>query len=198
MDAEKKENLQRFLRRETHALHMRMHEHSFLLPLQDNTVSFAEYINILRGFYAFYAKWENHFSRSYLTFENELMPLSLLRRDFDILNINVPPAHPEVTEPTDSFSSYVGYLYVKQGSTLGGQIIGGHIRKHLHLTPQKELFYFDGYGKDTGKNWRDFRFFLQQWENDVDWSVASHMARNIFKDMDRTFTKLDKMKGQAA
>ncbi len=60
---------------------------------------------------------------------------------------------PELRTLADGF----GCLYVMEGSTLGGQLIGRHTREHLGMTPECGGRFFHGYGERTGEQWQDFR-----------------------------------------
>jgi heme oxygenase len=50
----------------------------------------------------------------------------------------------------------LGYMYVVEGSTLGGRIILKHIKTALGFDEQKGARFFAGYGNETGKRWNEF------------------------------------------
>lgn len=56
----------------------------------------------------------------------------------------------------DTESKLWGYLYVKQGSTLGGQFISKQLKNHLNIDADQNRF-FNGYGAQTGMQWRQFK-----------------------------------------
>ncbi|BAU93052.1 heme oxygenase [Methylorubrum populi] len=61
------------------------------------------------------------------------------------------PAAPRLDGP----GAALGALYVLEGSTLGGAVIGRHVaRLHGEGVP---LAYYAGRGRDTGPLWRSFR-----------------------------------------
>ncbi|MFP2958601.1 biliverdin-producing heme oxygenase [Myxococcus sp. 1LA] len=50
----------------------------------------------------------------------------------------------------------LGCLYVLEGSTLGGQLILRHLRRHFDGTPLGTFSFFRAYGDDVGPQWRAF------------------------------------------
>jgi len=55
----------------------------------------------------------------------------------------------------------LGCLYVIEGATLGGQIITRHLHANLGLTPLSGSAFFDGYGAQTGRQWKNFCAMLR-------------------------------------
>ena len=47
-------------------------------------------------------------------------------------------------------------LYVFEGATLGGQIIGRHLRDGLRIDRGNGAAFFGGYGDETGAMWMRF------------------------------------------
>lgn len=178
---------------------MRLHEHTLLKPLQ-GAITKDQYIQILEAFYNFYKAWEPIFAPFSGRFEEEINPLALLERDFEVFK-HTPRKHSADifldingggTEIGDiDLSAYVGYLYVKQGSTLGGQVISKHLKKELGLKKDETIFYFNGYGERTGDVWRSFTIFLEQSEkSDVDCKKALSYARKAFISMEEGFSEI--------
>lgn len=54
----------------------------------------------------------------------------------------------------------LGSMYVMEGSTLGGQLIGRALGEADWL-PEGGLAYFNPYGKRTGEMWREYRSFAE-------------------------------------
>lgn len=50
----------------------------------------------------------------------------------------------------------LGYLYVMEGATLGGQVITKMLRAQLQITLDNGGCYFHGYGRETKKMWDVF------------------------------------------
>lgn len=60
----------------------------------------------------------------------------------------------------------LGILYVLEGSTLGGRVIYKNINTALGLDADSGLFYFAGYGGQTGSHWRTFLETVIKYESD--------------------------------
>jgi heme oxygenase len=58
----------------------------------------------------------------------------------------------------------LGCLYVLEGSTLGGQIIGRHLEAALHIGPDDGASFFCSYGSRVGAMWQTFQEVLRSRE----------------------------------
>jgi len=58
--------------------------------------------------------------------------------------------------PLMSEAQLWGCLYVIEGATLGGQIIMKHLHRNLGLSANSGGSFFDGYGCETGPQWKAF------------------------------------------
>lgn len=58
--------------------------------------------------------------------------------------------------PFTSVPEALGYMYVMEGSTLGGRVIYKHIHNTLGLTAENGAGYFWGYGPQTSTLWKSF------------------------------------------
>jgi heme oxygenase len=59
-------------------------------------------------------------------------------------------------------SRILGSMYVLEGSTLGGQIIARHFRRHVAgLEDGRGCSFFECYGPDVGTRWREFQGVLR-------------------------------------
>ena len=85
----------------------------------------------------------------------------LLARDLLWLNVTQPQLSrlprcerlPEVESTTEA----LGCMYVLEGATLGGQIIGRHLKKNLALDGDRGCSFFCSYGDEVGLMWKSFR-----------------------------------------
>lgn len=50
----------------------------------------------------------------------------------------------------------LGYMYVIEGSTLGGRVILKHVQDKLKLDEHRGASFFAGYGAETGVKWKNF------------------------------------------
>ena len=88
----------------------------------------------------------------------------LLARDLLWLKVTQPQLSqlpqcehlPEVKSITEA----LGCLYVLEGATLGGQIIGRHLKKNLALDEDRGCAFFCSYGDEVGLMWNSFREML--------------------------------------
>ncbi len=63
---------------------------------------------------------------------------------------------PLMLPPLITREQIIGYLYVIEGATLGGQVIAGILQDRFGLSAQYGARYFNSYGSDTMKMWGDF------------------------------------------
>lgn len=93
--------------------------------------------------------------------------LPLLLQDLETLGVKVPGMLPlSLTGSAQHISIpfAMGILYVMEGSTLGGRMIGNNIQKALAFTPVSGAKYFAGYGPATGSMWKSFLGDLQTFQ----------------------------------
>jgi heme oxygenase len=91
--------------------------------------------------------------------------VSLIRRDLDALGSplpsgrNVPLDAPRCTR---TFSHVMGCLYVLEGSTLGGRLIGRHVETLFHIGPESGAAFFGSYGTAVTAFWTEFCDVLER------------------------------------
>jgi heme oxygenase (biliverdin-IX-beta and delta-forming) len=62
---------------------------------------------------------------------------------------------------TRGLGPVIGCLYVLEGSMLGAQMISRRFRETLGITPANGGRFFEGYGAETGRQWRAFGAWAQ-------------------------------------
>ena len=90
--------------------------------------------------------------------------LPLLLQDLKMLDVEVPGMSqlPLTGSGENMHIPFaMGILYVMEGSTLGGRMIGNNIQKALGFTPASGAKYFAGYGPATGSMWKSFLQHLE-------------------------------------
>lgn len=150
------------LREATRLVHARTEA---LLPLMDPSLATTTYVRVLEAFLGFYAPLEPALVSAAASSgvwsaldERQKVPLiiaDLLALGKTRLAIDELPrcaASPRVP----SASHAIGVLYVVEGATLGGQIIGRHLRDRLGLDAARGAAFFNGYGARTGAIWKRF------------------------------------------
>ncbi len=90
----------------------------------------------------------------------------------------------------DTPAQALGYLYVLEGSTLGGQIIARRIEQ---LDPRLPHEWFRSYGPDVGLMWRHFRASAESYvlANPDHEEAICESARNTFSSLHEWFAGKD-------
>lgn len=100
-----------------------------------------------------------------------------LERDLKTLN-TAPPADAPIRPPAGRCEA-LGFLYVLEGSTLGGRVIDKQLR--LRGLSSEGLSFFQGYGEATGARWKAFCAVLERAD---DKAAAARGARSAFTQME--------------
>lgn len=125
-----------------------------------------DYLNLLKAFFGFYLPMEATFRqfpelflwlpdlrlRSKLPLlEADLRALGMNRAEIDLIPrcARLPPCA--------NSDAALGCLYVLEGSTLGGQFIGKHLKRAFGLDEGNGAAFFNGYGDNTQKMWERFK-----------------------------------------
>lgn len=166
----------------TETIHNALHRQSLLRRLMEPDCILDDYRTVLHVFQRFYLQAEARFPHfQYLRFDGEAPVLNWLTEDIGAVgDADLGPVDPDgETVMSDDIASYVGYLYVKQGATLGGQVLCRALHRSLGLTPERGLRFFSGFGEQTRQNWLYFLLYLDNAKVDPSLAVAS--AREHFK-----------------
>lgn len=180
-------SLRHRLQAETRDIHEALHVHPLLAPLGSDAMTRDQYGDILSAFYSFYAAHEPLYKNIENRFSAEANPLALIEADLKILNRPVPESQAPSTQA--DLSDYLGYLYVKQGSTLGGQLIAKAIENSLHLERGTRQHFFYGAGPQTGPNWKKFELYLEQQSAYADPDRVVTHARHCFTQLEQHLTE---------
>lgn len=141
--------------------------------LMSQTLSIDQYKHIITKFHRFYSYVEPKI----LSFEleefgydfNKRSRLKLLEQDIKKLDLQ-PLASWQGPPLLESVGEVFGCLYVIEGSSLGGKIIGQHLKEKLGLTAESGASFFNIYGAETGKMWKEFgniiESFSLKYQND--------------------------------
>ena len=130
------------------------------------TLSIHTYTALLQKLFGFYKPLEERIA-ALSSWHNLPVDLGrrqktpLLERDLLWLNVTQPQLSqlprcerlPEVKSITEA----LGCLYVLEGATLGGQIIGRHLKRNLALDEDRGCAFFCSYGDEVGLMWKSFR-----------------------------------------
>ena len=121
-----------------------------------------QYRTLLVGFHACHAPLEAALGRLDWTgtlpdVGERLVKTGWLAQDLE--RLGVPLAAWSVPAPVPcprSTAEGLGCLYVLEGATLGGAVVGREVARRLGLTAERGTRFFDGYGERRGVSWRRF------------------------------------------
>ena len=137
------------LRSETRDAHEALHHHPLLAPLVLPDLTSRDYQYALLAFDAFYGRLDTAVRESAPV--RDWLAHDLARQGLKPLSL------PGAGLPVIATESQIwGYLYVKQGSTLGGTVISRNLKRVLGLNPLRDQQFFAGFGEETGIRWKKF------------------------------------------
>ncbi len=164
-------NLER-LKAETRAEHESTES---VMPLMQSDLSKARYLDVLQKLYPVVRSWEQWAQANAPADLAETVQgrqrAGLIARDlqtFGDAHSDEPRVFPAAAIPglrceaPEYRASFLGAMYVMEGSTLGGQYIARHLEEVLGLTAGEGDAYFRGYGERTGEMWRAFKAVLSE------------------------------------
>lgn len=161
------------LRKETAAAHARIEQMPFLRALQDGTLELTAYVSWLLALQAILeavtfvlARTPNAGLQSIRALVQDRLPLLdrdiawFHRQEVPVIDAAVLRAH--VLAQTirscdpDSPSGFLGYLYVLEGSALGGLVLRGQVARCFGLEHDNGVAYLAGLSKSTRQHWETF------------------------------------------
>ena len=189
------------LRLETDDIHQRLHRNPAMLRLMSDECTHSHYLDVLKAFFIFYTQSEDFYRGlpSAQRFAQEAKPLEWLQKDFSVAGIDsstlaaqalaLEKYRVDYTNSEPTLATYLGYLYVKQGSTLGGQMISKRLHKTLALDAGQTQHFFYGFGADTGIKWQKFLEYLSDAESKLSADDVVLSARNHFLNLEYLFNQ---------
>ncbi len=143
------------LRAATRAPHEALHHHPLLVPLNQPDVTRDQYRDALTAFDAFYRAMEAGRTVAAPDGVPDAPVVDWLAHD--LAATGATPVKLDLAVPAiDSEAKLWGYLYVKQGSMLGGAVMSKNLKRALGLRPGTDQLFFAGYGPETGERWKNF------------------------------------------
>jgi len=146
----------------------------------------GEYLSLLAGFRGFVVPWEVALAASLPAamrdFALQREKTALLDDDLRFMSDGtcIPALLPQCTIdwPMDTVAQCLGSMYVMEGSTLGGRIIGPAMASRFNLSDRRGYAYFDPYGDRTGSMWNAFKALATSCvpDNDIDQAVTAARA----------------------
>lgn len=174
------------LRHHTREQHEALHTHPLLTGLSGPSLTLADFHHILLAFEAYYSHAEDACTAGWPDSVPNAPVLTWLGSDLAQHGLQSLAARiPFVHSPIDTRSKLAGYLYTKQGSTLGGHVISKHVERQLGLIPRLDQWFFAGYGHDNGSNWKTFVAHLDDLGDALNPDEVISSARRAFEGIAR-------------
>lgn len=173
--------LHNVLKEQTNPIHLELHRTSLMQKLLNGTITAQEYKEILVAHLQVFTQFEEHFVAVDDRFKEEANSIEWLKSDLSILAHNTN----DLVATSDSnisatFSSYIGYSYVKQGATMGGTVLFRKVVSHKEID-DRAVAYFRGYGVKTQQTWQQFLAYLASHQSKVQIEEACFSARHCFQ-----------------
>lgn len=169
------------------------------LDLMRDDVLLADYRRLLERYLGFYAPVEARLAGVLagvplggLEFETR-RKLPLLQADLAALSGPAADtlAMCDALPPLHTPAQAMGCLYVLEGATLGGMVIGKHVQRTLGLRPDCGARFFHGSGARTAEMWRAFRAAMVEFAADADAADAADATADAVVDSaNETFRSL--------
>jgi heme oxygenase len=155
------------------------------VPLMDEELSADTYLSYLLKLHGIIAAWEESAASNAPSW---IQPLLAVRRRRQLLMLDLAwfgadasgEARPALPEMRDA-ASLLGAMYVIEGSTLGGQLIGRHVERVLGLTAGEGNAYFRGHNERTGQLWKEFCDALRTKVPDHETDTVIAAAKAMFE-----------------
>jgi len=155
------------------------------MPVMKPDLTREEYVACLQRLHGIVAAWED---TAVEEAPSSMQDFLLARRRRHLLEADLGwlgAAHNEenrasLPDLTDQ-ASFLGALYVMEGSTLGGQLIARHLEQTLGLEPGRGDLYFRGHGTQTGPMWREVCDLLRMEVSQDQADRVIESARRMFQ-----------------
>jgi heme oxygenase len=177
----------------TAAHHDKIEQHALTKAIVDETITQEAYAHLLSKFYGFYSVCEPPLEQSALWQQTGFDIVArrktpLLVKDLQFLQIN--PANLPLSSdlpPLQTDAQRVGFLYVMEGSTLGGQFLSRALARKFGFTAEQGAAYFNSYGTENlGYMWKEFQVLLNDFA-----SNHPEAEDELLQTASLTFPKLD-------
>lgn len=170
------------IKAETHDAHMHLEQISHSSKIMDGSLDLKSYQNLILSNYitnlAFEQTWD---SLPFAVPESLLLAQrnkkSMLEKDLALLNLEKPEI-PKLFH-FDDYATFMGALYVFEGSTLGGAVICRKLKENPHLS-HLDFHFYASYGERLGMMWKMFLDHLIQIEDPEEVNRCIESANHTF------------------
>lgn len=145
------------LKEKTQDFHEEIERVDLFKKITSETILLEEYISLIKKLYGFIYPCEQliqSLNCKYLISDRE--KTALLEKDMLALQITHETSTCTTIPSIKNHTEVMGYLYVMEGATLGGQIIKKILEKRFPFLIGKGTHYFSGYGQRTKIMWNEF------------------------------------------
>jgi heme oxygenase len=187
------------LKTHTASAHTRLEQSPLSVNLLRPGVTITEYGSYLAYMQAIIAWHEAHTFPTLIPLFPDMgtrYKLHLLKSDLECLRqkeiIQYAPSYVLAEDEHLNIPCALGYMYVIEGSTLGGRIILHHINETLGFDENNGAQFFAGYGNQTGKQWKRFLEIF------ASYAVTNHCGDEIISAAADAFTSIQQHFAQSA
>lgn len=151
------------LKKKTQTYHAQIEQTPLLNRMMNTSIDMAGYHLLLEQFHAYICPCENIIRSSpWSPLLKNREKTNLLSNDFLDLGIDINTKNCLNLPPLTIKEEILGYLYVIEGATLGGQVIAEVLKKKLGLSSKHGARYFNGYCNKSAIMWIKFCHVLNQ------------------------------------
>lgn len=160
--------IMQLLKERTKAAHEDVEAKAYSTNIMDGSLNRNQYNELLLANFifnsgvetsAYYILRQNGFDAVFQL--NDRIKTPALIEDLKLAGIN--PEAVETELPTiNTVEEALGYLYVAEGSTLGGAVIARALAKNENLKEVTDYNFYGCYGELTGERWKNFLIAMEQ------------------------------------
>ncbi len=201
------------LRAETHAQHRQVEEQPLFKALAAHDLPLESYVGLLNALATVYAALEQSVTQTthpavVAVWHDQMQKLPLLQRDLAFFKRQdeMPAAtlhallcSDHIRRSADSDPvSLLGYLYVLEGSTLGGIVLRSQVARAFKLKGPEGLAYLSSYDKQVKAQWEQFTRHMNGLRlSEAEQRRVVETARQTFSSIERVVRALYPIPEQA-
>lgn len=177
------------LRKRTAKAHEAVHELPIMQRLLSHNCTLTDYQRVLTSFYRFHLSYQGAFDSlaDHHRFNQQAPALQWLVHDLKALDVaiskeNQPVKHSQNGHDAMELERYLAFMYVTQGSTLGGQLILKRLQENIaEQTLAGASKFYGGYGASTAQVWKSFLTYLDEKGEYADREKVADFAEQCFQ-----------------
>lgn len=174
MEVNSQINILKAIKEATRVKHDEIEQNGLMKSVAENSIDHKNYFQLIQKFYGFHKAAEKNLLTTELWKENNFnieqrRKTPLLQKDLEFLGYtndftSIPLC--EDLPVLKSDAARLGFLYVVEGSTLGGQVLSRQLNQKFNFTKEEGASYFNSYGKENLREmWFGFQALLESYAN---------------------------------